>query len=124
MTKLRYYFFMSVLLLTNACSSDDQPTSTVDALDTELTEQDTADPAFTSKLEESLLQSNLMVSDAQDETHDAMISSDFDNNAEQHRVDFIDEVLTETSRETEQDAESLAEKFEELKSIEHAPITP
>ena len=124
MTKLRYYFFMSVLLLTNACSNDDQPTSTVDALDTELTEQDAADPDFTSKLEESLLQSNLMVSDAQDETHGAMISSDFDNNSEQHRVDFIDEVLTETSRETEQDAESLAEKFEELKSIEPAPLTP
>lgn len=113
---------MSVLLLTNACSNDEQPTSTVDALDTELTDQDTADPAFTSKLEESLLQSNLIVSDAQDETRDAMISSDFDNNAEQHRVDFIDEVLAESTRDSEQDAETMADKFEELKSIEHAPL--
>ena len=123
MSKLRCYVILCIVLLVGGCSQNEQTQSRTESSDSELDQLETTDPAFTSKLEQSLLHSTMNVSEAQNETHDAIINSDFEDRSEQHRVDFIDAVLAESSIESEQDAESMADRFEELKSIEHAPAT-
>ncbi|GGZ99734.1 hypothetical protein GCM10008090_05480 [Arenicella chitinivorans] len=122
MSRTRCSSLLSVILLVSACSIDEPPDNSTEYPESAPVEHEAIDPAFTSQLEQSLRQSTLSVSSAQDTEHDAMINSDFETRSEQHRVDFIDEVLAESATESEQDAASLAEKFEKLKSIEHAPL--
>lgn len=83
---------------------------------------DEVDAEGTRRLQEQLMANMQIVANEQDEVANNSISADFDNASEQHRQQFIDDTLEQTEKANENEAKDLAEKLENSKEVEHAPL--
>jgi len=122
--KMQNLICLALLILLVACGEPENserraPSESAEQLEIESEE---VDADGTQRLQEQLMNSMRQVAEKQDDLANDTISSDFDNASEQHRQAFIDETLLETEAANEGEAENLAEKLENIKEIEHAPL--
>ena len=83
---------------------------------------DAEDVEGTLRLQEQLMANMQIVANERDEVANNNISTNFDNASEQHRQEFIDDTLEQTEKSNENEARDLAEKLENSKEAEHAPL--
>lgn len=122
MKSISYLFYaLFIITLLSACS-DNASVGTTNEASSE-TVDEPVDVAATQDLEASLMSVNNKFGEAKSQSIDVTIETQLSEQTDTERQSLIDDTLVSSTQKLDDEADQMAESLEELKEIEHAPLS-